>query len=65
MYNLVGHELADVIVQCDGFARNLKGMRERKKTSCMNTTRKQWRRQQRVSSMWAQRWMASNVKWKA
>ena len=31
MYNLVGHELADVIVECDGLARNLQGMRERKK----------------------------------
>ena len=28
MYNLVGHELAEVIVECDGLARNLQGMRE-------------------------------------
>ncbi|CAK9028604.1 Sulfhydryl oxidase 1 (Quiescin-sulfhydryl oxidase 1) (OsQSOX1) [Durusdinium trenchii] len=28
MYNLVGHELANVIVQCDGLAGNLQAMRE-------------------------------------
>ena len=31
MYNLVGHELADVIVGCNELARNLQDMRERKK----------------------------------
>ena len=31
MYNLVGHELADVIVECHGLAGNLQGMRQRKK----------------------------------
>ena len=31
MYNLMGHELADVIVACNELARNLQAMRERKK----------------------------------
>ena len=31
MYNLVGHELADVIVQCDGLASDLQSMRQRNK----------------------------------
>ena len=31
MYNLVGHELADVIVECHGLAGNLQSMRERNK----------------------------------
>ena len=31
MYNLIGHELADVIVECDQLARNLQAMKERKK----------------------------------
>ena len=31
MYNLLGHELADVIVGCNELAGNLQGMRERKK----------------------------------
>ena len=31
MYNLVGHELADVIVLCDGLARNVLGMKARGK----------------------------------
>ena len=31
MYNLVGHELADVIVACSELAGNLQGMRQRKK----------------------------------
>ena len=31
MYNLIGHELADVIVECNQLARNLQAMRERKK----------------------------------
>ncbi|CAE7265847.1 unnamed protein product [Symbiodinium sp. CCMP2456] len=31
MYNLIGHELADVIVACNELARNLQAMRERKK----------------------------------
>ncbi|CAE7343171.1 unnamed protein product [Symbiodinium microadriaticum] len=30
MYNLIGHELADVIVECNQLARNLQAMRERK-----------------------------------
>ncbi|CAE7473940.1 unnamed protein product, partial [Symbiodinium microadriaticum] len=31
MYNLIGHELADVIVECNQLAGNLQWMRERKK----------------------------------